>query len=65
MRPRGDVDVFWMTGGNFLETLADEPRSRAALARPRLRVHQDIVASSAMLAESDGRRAHPSRHHAI
>ncbi len=50
----GDVDVFWMTGGNFLETLADEARSRAALARPRLRVHQDIVLSSSMLAESDG-----------
>jgi anaerobic selenocysteine-containing dehydrogenase len=50
----GNVDLFWLVGGNFLETLADEPRSRRALARPRLRVHHDIVLSSAMLADSDG-----------
>jgi molybdopterin-dependent oxidoreductase alpha subunit len=50
----GDVDVFWMVGGNFLETLPDTDRSRRALARPRLRIHHDIVLSSAMLAESDG-----------
>lgn len=51
---RGEVDVFWNVGGNFLETLPDEDRSRAALRRPRLRVHQDVVLSSAMLAENDG-----------
>lgn len=51
---RGEVDLFWMVGGNFLETLADSGRSREALRRPRLRVHQDIVVSSSMLAESDG-----------
>ncbi len=51
---RGDVGVFWNVGGNFLETLPDEARSRAALKRPRLRIHQDIVVSSSMLAESDG-----------
>ncbi|HEY7291976.1 MAG TPA: FdhF/YdeP family oxidoreductase [Vicinamibacterales bacterium] len=51
---RGDVDVFWIVGGNFLETLGDEAMSRQALRRPRLRVHQDIVLSSSMLAESDG-----------
>ena len=51
---RGDVDVFWMVGGNFLETLPDLDRSRRALTRPRLRIHQDIVVSSAMLEESDG-----------
>ena len=50
----GDVDLFWMVGGNFLETLGDEALSRRALARPRLRVHQDIVLSSAMLADHDG-----------
>jgi predicted molibdopterin-dependent oxidoreductase YjgC len=48
---RGDIDVFWMVGGNFLETLADVPRSTAALERPRLRVHQDIVLTSAMLVD--------------
>jgi molybdopterin-dependent oxidoreductase alpha subunit len=51
---RGGVDLFWIVGGNFLETLGDETRSRAALGRPRLRIHQDIVLSSAMLADSDG-----------
>jgi len=50
----GEVDAFWMVGGNFLETLPDIERSRRALVRPRLRVHQDIVLSSAMLADSEG-----------
>ena len=50
----GDVDVFWNVGGNFLETIPDETRSRVALSRPRLRVHQDIVLSSAMLVEGEG-----------
>ena len=48
---RGNVDLFWMLGGNFLETLADADRSREALRRPRFRVHQDIVISSSMLVE--------------
>lgn len=50
----GEIDVFWMVGGNFLETLPDLERCRQALKRPRLRIHQDIVVSSSMLAESDG-----------
>jgi molybdopterin-dependent oxidoreductase alpha subunit len=50
----GDVDLFWIVGGNFLETLPDEPRSRRALERPRLRIHQDIVLSSSMFVEGDG-----------
>jgi molybdopterin-dependent oxidoreductase alpha subunit len=50
----GDIDLFWIVGGNFLETLGDESRSRAALARPRLRIHQDIVVSSSMLTACDG-----------
>jgi molybdopterin-dependent oxidoreductase alpha subunit len=48
---RGDVDLWWQVGGNFLETLADESHSRTALARPALRIHQDIVMSSAMLVD--------------
>jgi molybdopterin-dependent oxidoreductase alpha subunit len=51
---RGEVDVFWIVGGNFLETLPDVARSRAALRRPRLRVHHDILLSSSMLVEGDG-----------
>jgi predicted molibdopterin-dependent oxidoreductase YjgC len=50
----GEVDVFWLVGGNFLETLPDVARSRRALARPRLRVHHDIVLSPSMLVEGDG-----------
>ena len=50
----GNVDLFWIVGGNFLETLPDVERSRRALCRPRLRVHHDIVLSTSMLAESDG-----------
>ncbi len=50
----GDLDLFWIVGGNFLETLPDPSRSRAALERPRLRVHQDIVLSSSMLVEGAG-----------
>ena len=45
----GAVDLFWIVGGNFLDTLADPARTRQALARPALRVHQDIVVTSAML----------------
>lgn len=48
---RGEIDAFWMVGGNFLETLAGETRTREALRQPRLRIHQDIVISSAMLVE--------------
>jgi molybdopterin-dependent oxidoreductase alpha subunit len=50
----GAIDLFWIVGGNFLETLGDESRSRAALGRPRLRIHQDIVFSSSMLVEGEG-----------
>ncbi len=51
---RGDVDLFWMVGGNFLETLPDRQRSIEALRTPRLRVHQDIVVTSSMLTECGG-----------
>ena len=50
----GGVDLFWIVGGNFLETLPDADRSARALRRPRLRIHQDIVLSSSMLVDGDG-----------
>ena len=50
----GDVDLFWIVGGNFLETVADTEQSRRALQRPRLRIHHDIVLSSSMLVDGDG-----------
>jgi molybdopterin-dependent oxidoreductase alpha subunit len=48
---RGELDVWWIVGGNFLETLPDASRTRDALARPGLRIHHDIVLSSSMLVE--------------
>jgi predicted molibdopterin-dependent oxidoreductase YjgC len=47
----GKIDVFWIVGGNFLETLSGASRNRSALARPGLRIHQDIVVNSGMLVE--------------
>src|SRR5204863_4402839 len=47
----GTVDLFWIVGGNFVETLPRAEHVRTALARPRLRLHQDIVLSSAMLVD--------------
>jgi molybdopterin-dependent oxidoreductase alpha subunit len=49
----GRLDVLWMSGGNFLDVLPDPPRVEAALGRVPLRVHQDIVVSSQMLAPGD------------
>jgi molybdopterin-dependent oxidoreductase alpha subunit len=46
---RGEVDVLWMSGGNFLDVLPDPGRVRDALARVPLRVHQDVVVTSQML----------------
>jgi molybdopterin-dependent oxidoreductase alpha subunit len=46
---RGGIDVFWITGGNFLETLPDPTAVAAALGNVATRVHQDIVLSSMML----------------
>lgn len=46
---RGEIDVLWQTGGNFLDVMPEPDRVREALARIPLRIHQDIVASSTML----------------
>jgi len=46
---RGALDVFWMAGGNFLETMPDPPAAARALGSVGTRIHHDIVASSMML----------------
>ncbi|MCA1833833.1 MAG: molybdopterin-dependent oxidoreductase, partial [Actinobacteria bacterium] len=46
---RGDLDLLWSAGGNFLETLPEPSVIRAALENIRFRVHQDIVVTSQML----------------
>ncbi len=48
---RGELDVFWMAGGNFLETLPDPPAVARALGNVGTRIHQDVVISSMMLLE--------------
>jgi len=50
---RGEMDMLWSSGGNFLETLPEPDSVRMALARTPLRVHQDIVVSPQMLVEGD------------
>jgi molybdopterin-dependent oxidoreductase alpha subunit len=50
----GEVDTFWFVGGNMLETLPDTAEAGRALARPRLRIHQDIVLSTSMLVDGAG-----------
>lgn len=46
---RRELDVFWMVGGNFLETLPDPPAVARALGRLPTRIHQDVMLSSMML----------------
>jgi molybdopterin-dependent oxidoreductase alpha subunit len=50
---RGELDVLWMSGGNFLDVLPDPDRVAAAMGRIGLRVHQDVVVSSQMLVPGD------------
>jgi molybdopterin-dependent oxidoreductase alpha subunit len=50
---RGELDVLWSSGGNFLDTLPDPVAVRAALERVPLRVHVDIVVSSQMLVDGE------------
>jgi molybdopterin-dependent oxidoreductase alpha subunit len=49
----GDLDVLWMSGGNFLDVLPDPPRVERAMANVGLRVHQDVVLTSQMLVDGD------------
>ncbi len=48
---RGEVDVFYAVGGNFLETLPEPDFVREALGRVPLRVHQDLVLTTQMLVD--------------
>jgi len=50
---RGDIELLWASGGNFLDVLPEPDRVRAALAAVPFRVHQDIVVSSQMLVPPD------------
>jgi molybdopterin-dependent oxidoreductase alpha subunit len=51
---RGDLDVLYSSGGNFLEVLPEPDVVDAALARIPLRVHQDVVLSTQMFTDPGG-----------
>jgi molybdopterin-dependent oxidoreductase alpha subunit len=48
---RGELDLFYAVGGNFLETLPEPDYVREALERVPVRIHQDIVLTRQMLVE--------------
>ncbi len=48
---RGELDLLYSLGGNLLETMPDRDYMRAALARVRFRIHQDIVLNTSSLLE--------------
>jgi len=48
---RGELDVLYSSGGNFLEVLPDPDLVDDAMSRVPLRVHQDIVVSSQMFVD--------------
>ncbi|MEZ0368936.1 MAG: FdhF/YdeP family oxidoreductase [Candidatus Sericytochromatia bacterium] len=48
---RGELDLFWSIGGNFLETMPDPAWVASALESVPIRVHQDILLTSQMLVE--------------
>ncbi len=50
---RGEIDVLWSSGGNFLDVLPGPDLTRRALERVPLRVHQDIVLTHQMLVDGE------------
>ena len=45
---RGELDVFYCLGGNFLRTLPEPDYVRKAISRVPVRVHQDIILTDQM-----------------
>jgi molybdopterin-dependent oxidoreductase alpha subunit len=50
---RGEVDVLWSSGGNFLDVMPEPDMVRAALDAVPLRVHADVVLTPQMLVAGD------------
>jgi molybdopterin-dependent oxidoreductase alpha subunit len=48
---RGDLDLLYCIGGNFLHTLPDPEYVATAMRRVPLRVHQDLIVTDQMLLE--------------
>jgi molybdopterin-dependent oxidoreductase alpha subunit len=51
---RGDLDVLYCVGGNFLRTLPDPDAAARALQRAPVRIHQDILVNDQMLLDPSG-----------
>jgi predicted molibdopterin-dependent oxidoreductase YjgC len=49
---RGQIDLLYAVGGNFLRALPDPAYVRAAMARVPFRVHQDIMLTDQMLIDA-------------
>jgi len=47
----GKLDVFYVIGGNFLETMPDPAAVDRALRNVPVRIHQDIILNTSMLAD--------------
>ncbi|MFQ5696505.1 MAG: molybdopterin-dependent oxidoreductase, partial [Terriglobia bacterium] len=50
---RGRLDLLYSVGGNFLETMPEPDFVRAAFAKLKFRVHQDITLNTSLLLDSD------------
>jgi molybdopterin-dependent oxidoreductase alpha subunit len=46
---KGELDLFYLMGGNFVETLPEPSFAESALSHVGVRVHQDIVLNTSML----------------
>jgi molybdopterin-dependent oxidoreductase alpha subunit len=49
----GRMDLLYLVGGNFLETLPDPANARRGLERPKFRIHQDIVLNTSTLLDAE------------
>ena len=58
---RGEIDLLYSVGGNFLETMPEPNFIAGALGRLKFRVHQDITLNSSMLLDSDAVLLLPAR----
>jgi molybdopterin-dependent oxidoreductase alpha subunit len=48
------LDLLYAMGGNYLDTMPDPKNAARALAKVKLRVHQDIVLNTSALVEPEG-----------
>jgi molybdopterin-dependent oxidoreductase alpha subunit len=51
---RGELDLLYCIGGNFLRTLPDPDHVAVAMAKVPLRVHQDIILTDQMFIDGEG-----------